>query len=134
MKAKPMKTNRIRPTVFLIGIASALLLSSAAQAEECFTKQIQGLTLSNCVDGQPIALAPGHGKPPSGLMANQPFAEKPASSNAAGAAGDNANKLVPVGQPPAFAAPDAQRIYGPEQLRTNRQVQVTELPAKAGAK
>lgn len=130
-----MLTNRVWHVNFLIGMIGLLLLIAPVLAEECFTKEHKGLTMSNCVDGKPMDLVLKKGGPPlvpPKLVPSQAGAQAVWSGLPTTTANDNVQ--AQTAQPPAFALPGSQAVYGPEKLRGHRQVQMPELPAIAAPK
>lgn len=111
MKMKLISAKRVKVTSFLIGLVGCVMLVATARAEECFTKEIKGLTISNCVDGKPIESGPMPGQPlltPHGFASPQQ-AMKPVLPNLLPVAEDKPQATL--GQRPAFEL-GAQRVYG----------------------
>lgn len=64
---------KVKAIAMSVACGVFLVALNAAQAEECFTNEVNGTTFSNCIEGKPI---PQHGVEGATTVINRPAVKK----------------------------------------------------------
>jgi hypothetical protein len=64
----------LNKTLIAVVVCGALPLALSAQAEECVSREVNGTTFTNCVDGKPIQ---AHGVQANQMEADKQTGDKP---------------------------------------------------------